>query len=438
MELAGISWRTSREKDMSKKILMIVENRQLRNRFSEFLNEMGYFVKATHEVASAITMSHMLQPDLILCDSSLPGFTGNKIVELFKKERAFSQVPFVLITHKIPSQRMCDFINSGCPVDDYLCPPLEWISLYNIVSKWLENSKKVKKRSAQPTHEFRLKSPPKKRPSNRRQKGKVNVLSISRLFWNLAENESSGVLNIKKENHINVHISSGKLVDIQSNYIPSDSLGRYLIQEKLITTRENKVSINEAKKQETLQGQILLRFNLIDNRDLLAHLTQHKSMKVFRLFQYHWKDSKYEFTPGKVKPELDGMRPLSLHKALKFGILNIANFNNLYDVFEKRKKFHLPIQLTNKYETISKQLSLEPNIREVILRYNMKSLYQIKKASNDDFKTLLRYFFLFIITQAAKFSSVDERKDTSSPHVSEETINEMLSTTVPSTMMNYS
>ena len=197
---------------MQKKILLIVENRQLRKRFSEFLDEMGYFVKTTPDVPSALTMCHMLQPDMILCDSAFPGFSGERIVRNFKEDHGLENSPLVLITHKIPSQRECDFVNSGCRADDYLTPPHEWISLYNIVSKWLETDKqtaRVIQESSSPKHPAMkskpiVKAPTLVRSSNHWHKGKVDVLSISRLFWNLSAHDSTGILNItRKINRLN-------------------------------------------------------------------------------------------------------------------------------------------------------------------------------------------------------------------------------------------
>jgi two-component system, OmpR family, phosphate regulon response regulator OmpR len=101
-------------------ILVVDDDRRIRDLLSRFLSNEGYRVSTSNNVADARAKLTGLSFDLLILDWMMPGETG---VDLAKSIRGDSDVPIIMLTAKHETEFRIEGLQSG--VDDYLAKPFE-------------------------------------------------------------------------------------------------------------------------------------------------------------------------------------------------------------------------------------------------------------------------------------------------------------------------
>lgn len=101
-----------------KKILIIEDNKKIRNELSIFLLKNGYTCDAPDEFGSIIEYSLLVKPHLILLDINLPVFDGYYICREIRKQ---SDVPIIVVTSRDSEIDELTAINLGA--DDFITKP---------------------------------------------------------------------------------------------------------------------------------------------------------------------------------------------------------------------------------------------------------------------------------------------------------------------------
>ena len=120
------------------KILVIEDDREMRETLEEILELSGYEVSSASNGINGITEAKRVVPDLVLCDVLMPKLDGWQTVKLFRKIPGFENTPFIFLSAlpKIPNYSRG--LNKGA--DEYLTKPivknelLELIELF--LTKW--------------------------------------------------------------------------------------------------------------------------------------------------------------------------------------------------------------------------------------------------------------------------------------------------------------
>lgn len=103
---------------MTKKIILIEDDENLRRGISFYLEQEGYEVIVINRVQGSIEKIRKNSPDLIILDVTLPDGNG---FELCQEIRKFSAVPiFFLTAHDLESDILTGLSIGG---DDYLTKP---------------------------------------------------------------------------------------------------------------------------------------------------------------------------------------------------------------------------------------------------------------------------------------------------------------------------
>ena len=424
-----------------KKILLIIHNQQISRRFSTFLSEMGYRVKTVDDPKMAIAMGKTFSPDLILCEANFPVLSGVTLASLFKNIHEFTQTPFILLANKLNSDETLNRFVESSVADDMVPCPMDQVSLYGTITKWLESDERpagFEKFIAAPSDTGRFRSsgerfeisknikengkelmkatpsiPPIDHQVKRREswnKGKVSCTSISKLLYNLIQKKESGILMVRGKQWMKIFVESGKLTDVTSNYIPEDSLGRFLIKQKKITPLENRVSLKRAKQQNLLQGQVLIRLRILDKKELNFYITHHKSTKFLRLFQNSWEKASFKFVPMAKASTSGAMKQVPLGKVLSMGIMKAAKPMDLYDYFVKTKNENTPIKISEDFHEVVENLAMDPRAIDTIKSFDSKSIQEIRNETEEDFPEKLRLAFLMLNTEGADFNEGLSRK----------------------------
>lgn len=117
------------------KILIIEDNRDIRENAVEMLELAGYPVISAPDGLSGIKMAREEMPDLILCDIMMPGATGFEVYHAMKADVPTSSIPFVFVTASVERKEMNAALDMG--VNDYLRKPFAEDELLEVVAKFI-------------------------------------------------------------------------------------------------------------------------------------------------------------------------------------------------------------------------------------------------------------------------------------------------------------
>lgn len=107
---------------MPVKILVVDDDRSILNVINKYLTQSGFSVLFTDNGSEALLLFKDSKPDLILCDSEMPGLDGNALCRRIKQEAATRTVPVILMSGaKIADKDVLQGFEGGA--DDYVLKP---------------------------------------------------------------------------------------------------------------------------------------------------------------------------------------------------------------------------------------------------------------------------------------------------------------------------
>lgn len=124
-----------------KKILVIEDDRQIRENISEILEFYDYSVTQASNGTEGIEKAVKEKPDLIICDIIMPKADGYRVLEEVRKIPSVSNTPFIFLTAK--TERMDVRMGMDTGADDYLLKPFKTAELINAVKSRLERIEKT-------------------------------------------------------------------------------------------------------------------------------------------------------------------------------------------------------------------------------------------------------------------------------------------------------
>jgi CRP/FNR family transcriptional regulator, polysaccharide utilization system transcription regulator len=133
-----------------KKILLIEDNKEVRENTAEILELAGYTVAAAENGKSGVEMAMKEKPDLIICDIMMPVLDGYGALHLLNKNESTSAIPFIFLTAKAERTDMRKGMEMGA--DDYITKPFDDIELLNAVESRLKKADAIR-RELKPTRD---------------------------------------------------------------------------------------------------------------------------------------------------------------------------------------------------------------------------------------------------------------------------------------------
>jgi DNA-binding response OmpR family regulator len=103
---------------MAATVLLVEDERKLRELVRSYLERAGYTVLSTSSGAEAISLAASAQPDLVILDLGLPDVPGESVAT---ELRATSQVPILILTAKATQEDRIAGLELGA--DDYVTKP---------------------------------------------------------------------------------------------------------------------------------------------------------------------------------------------------------------------------------------------------------------------------------------------------------------------------
>jgi CRP-like cAMP-binding protein/CheY-like chemotaxis protein len=128
---------------MSKLILLIEDNKDMRENTSEILELAQYKVIAAKNGKEGVEIAQKEKPDLIICDIMMPILDGYGVLHMLSKSTETASIPFIFLTAKAERSDFRKGMEMGA--DDYVTKPFDDIELLNAVESRLNKSAIMKK-----------------------------------------------------------------------------------------------------------------------------------------------------------------------------------------------------------------------------------------------------------------------------------------------------
>ena len=126
------------------RILCIEDDVDLRSDLTAELREAGYLVTEAADGSSAVRMMAEAQPDLILCDISLPLGDGYGVLRAARAQERLAGTPFIFLTALADRTEVVHGKKSGA--DDYLTKPIDYDLLLATVDAHLRQIYRVSRK----------------------------------------------------------------------------------------------------------------------------------------------------------------------------------------------------------------------------------------------------------------------------------------------------
>jgi len=127
---------------MDSKILVIEDNKDVRENIEELLQLTGYEVITAEngKIGTSKALEHV--PDLILCDIMMPELDGFGVLRILSNHPATMDIPFIFLTAKTEKE---DFRKGmGLGADDYITKPYDDVQLLDTIEIRLKKSARIK------------------------------------------------------------------------------------------------------------------------------------------------------------------------------------------------------------------------------------------------------------------------------------------------------
>ena len=121
---------------MSKKVLIIEDNDDIRENVIEILELAGYQVFSANNGKAGVELAFQDIPDIILCDIMMPEMDGYGVLYMLSKRPETIAIPFIFLTAKAEHFDRRKGMEMGA--DDYLTKPFDDMELLNAIESRLK------------------------------------------------------------------------------------------------------------------------------------------------------------------------------------------------------------------------------------------------------------------------------------------------------------
>ena len=121
---------------MSKKVLIIEDNDDIRENVIEILELAGYTVASANNGKEGVELAFQDIPDIILCDIMMPEMDGYGVLYMLSKRSETIAIPFIFLTAKAEHFDRRKGMEMGA--DDYLTKPFDDMELLNAIESRLK------------------------------------------------------------------------------------------------------------------------------------------------------------------------------------------------------------------------------------------------------------------------------------------------------------
>jgi DNA-binding response OmpR family regulator len=119
-----------------KTILLIEDNFQILENFTEYLEIEGYKILGASNGKRGVELAIEFLPDLIICDVLMPGMDGYEVLYLLLATSKTHKIPFIFSTSMSEKVDRNEALALGA--DDYIIKPFDMELLLKMINAWLK------------------------------------------------------------------------------------------------------------------------------------------------------------------------------------------------------------------------------------------------------------------------------------------------------------
>lgn len=108
-------------KEAGKRVLIVDDDATVRQVLAKILANAGYRVEEAADGERAAKALEASEPDLILCDITMPGEDGMDLLRDIKRDRRLGRIPFIFLTASTELDSIMSGIREGAA--DYITKP---------------------------------------------------------------------------------------------------------------------------------------------------------------------------------------------------------------------------------------------------------------------------------------------------------------------------
>ena len=123
-----------------KQILLIEDDKALRENTEELLELAGYSVNTAPNGKIGVNAAIEDVPDIIICDIMMPELDGYGVLQQLSNNEKTKQIPFIFLSAKTEHKEIRKGMDLGA--DDYLTKPFDEEDLISAIESRLAKAKK--------------------------------------------------------------------------------------------------------------------------------------------------------------------------------------------------------------------------------------------------------------------------------------------------------
>ncbi len=174
-----------------KKILVIEDEKSVRENILTLLIEEGYNVFTASNGDAGIDIAKTEMPDLIICDIMMKGKDGYDVLEELSKHKLTKIIPFIFLTAKVEHADLRKGMDLGA--DDYLFKPFKIDELLRSVESRIKKSEMFKAEISSPSKENKTKKHVVSDKLFINVNSKPHLITISEILFIVAENQYTSI-----------------------------------------------------------------------------------------------------------------------------------------------------------------------------------------------------------------------------------------------------
>lgn len=126
---------------MDKTVLLIEDDKDLRETTVELLSGEGFIALAAENGAQGVQMALQHTPDVIVCDISMAGLSGYEVYNLLHQVNTTSVIPFIFLSAKSSRDEILAGLHLGA--DDYITKPFEFEDLVAAINRRIDQYSRI-------------------------------------------------------------------------------------------------------------------------------------------------------------------------------------------------------------------------------------------------------------------------------------------------------
>ena len=262
---------------MNKKILIIDDDRDLRDFLQQALSAAGFQVETTDRGALGLRMLLTEEFQLVLIDINMPEISGPNICRALRKHDNTRDLPVVMMTATFHSPEQIVAAKNDYGADDFLLKPFTGADLQSLLERVFSQDGNS------------IDATPKVQP--------LADYTIPLQLQQLYREKATGLLHLTRGNAKKIiYIKDGYPIFSRSNVL-SECLGRMLVKEGAFTQVDCDESVERSRESGRLQGTVLIEMGLMTPQEVQAALVRQVTDKLLSTFA--WRSGTYQFVPGK-------------------------------------------------------------------------------------------------------------------------------------------